>query len=697
MTASEHEIDKNAVVLLPAGCLSPHLIENVEFCLRIARKYYQAKIVYVISDGQADIALTSHPVFKGLDVRPIALNTRLYPLDIGNNQFLKLPIAAYAALPDLDAEYVITPLRGGGSYFLQMAKKGGLLPSNPRFVTTLYLPETLRLQAEMILPLTFQNVIDTDLERFCAKQSDVIWVTHPDLKSKFSALFSLDEHVELLAENIEQTNTYKPAVRALTFYGAPSYTYGFDIFLRLALKYQHHFEKITIVLPRAAKIPRVFDREFNRLKQSKGTLVLIRSGGCEAHLEETTLLLAPMRCDVFPEAARLANMQGVPVIWSTGFERVEAPGRIASDVRDFSREMDKILNPAAGHSGTQPAQIKTAAVSKSSPVRKRPKVRSVSIVITHHNRSMLVPDALESLRLQTFKNFDVIIVDDGSTEEEISELRKIVDGCGLGKVSVETIENSYPAIARNHGAMRAQADAIFFMDDDNALAPQTLEHFVNALNQTDIVLSFLQSFEGPLPPFPDDPQMESDIQIIGPSYGFSGLNYGSGYFHNILGNASFMIRRADFLNLGGFSKMYGIGLEDYTFLLDMAKLDQYDSIVLPRPYLYFRIHESRIRLGHIDWTAPRRLQAGHWRLFNPLLPTHHITSFALAYARQLHEITQYQFVPQQRPAYFRLKSIWLHQYIRKSLARIPWLRSIITNFTDRESRLAKHIESWIFK
>lgn len=102
----------------------------------------------------------------------------------------------------------------------------------------------------------------------------------------------------------------------------------------------------------------------------------------------------------------------------------------------------------------------------------RPEPR-FSIVLPTHNRHELLREALESLAAQTFTDWEVVVVDDGSSQPvDAAEIRSIVGE----RYTLHT--HAHPkgvAAARNSGHMLARGEFIAQLDDDDQLAPAALE------------------------------------------------------------------------------------------------------------------------------------------------------------------------------------------------------------------------------
>ncbi|MFK7853377.1 MAG: glycosyltransferase family 2 protein [Granulosicoccus sp.] len=94
-----------------------------------------------------------------------------------------------------------------------------------------------------------------------------------------------------------------------------------------------------------------------------------------------------------------------------------------------------------------------------------------SIVIPTYNRAASVLETLQSCFGQTYSDFEVVIVDDGSSDDTQSVLASIDDA----RLTVVHQENAGPAAARNHGMRVAKGDYIAFLDSDDSWYPGFLE------------------------------------------------------------------------------------------------------------------------------------------------------------------------------------------------------------------------------
>ena len=94
----------------------------------------------------------------------------------------------------------------------------------------------------------------------------------------------------------------------------------------------------------------------------------------------------------------------------------------------------------------------------------------VSVVIPTYNRRSYIQESLQSVLNQNFSGFEVIVVDDGSTDGTDEVIRPFLD-----KIFFIRQENKGAAVARNVGVRNARGACVAFMDSDDVSAPQHLQ------------------------------------------------------------------------------------------------------------------------------------------------------------------------------------------------------------------------------
>jgi glycosyltransferase involved in cell wall biosynthesis len=109
----------------------------------------------------------------------------------------------------------------------------------------------------------------------------------------------------------------------------------------------------------------------------------------------------------------------------------------------------------------------------------------VSVCIPTYNREYLLKETLDSVFAQTYKDFEVVIVDDGSTDGTKQMLEK--NGYN---VRYYRQENAGDAVARNKLIELADGKYISFLDSDDLLYPDALERMVEAVpdNTEDVIV-----------------------------------------------------------------------------------------------------------------------------------------------------------------------------------------------------------------
>ncbi|MCU7550526.1 glycosyltransferase [Chitinophagaceae bacterium LB-8] len=111
-------------------------------------------------------------------------------------------------------------------------------------------------------------------------------------------------------------------------------------------------------------------------------------------------------------------------------------------------------------------------------IEKRP--IKVSIIIPSYNSASTIAETIHSVQNQTFNGWEVIVVDDGSTDETRSIINNLVGKDS--RISIITQSNQGVCSARNTGITRAQFDWLLFLDSDDWIADNYLERMTNVLN-----------------------------------------------------------------------------------------------------------------------------------------------------------------------------------------------------------------------
>jgi glycosyltransferase involved in cell wall biosynthesis len=186
-----------------------------------------------------------------------------------------------------------------------------------------------------------------------------------------------------------------------------------------------------------------------------------------------------------------------------------------------------------------------------------------SLIIPVYNRPDEVDELLSSLTEQTFTDFEVIVVEDGSTLPCREVVERYVD-----KISVKYFEkqNSGPGQTRNYGAERSRGEFLIVLDSDCVLPPTYLQEVENELNRMPT-----DAFGGPDRAHDSFTKIQKAISYSMTSFFTTGgIRGGKKKLDKFYPRSFNMGIRADvYKRLGGFSKMrFG---EDIDFSIRIFK------------------------------------------------------------------------------------------------------------------------------
>ncbi|MFM1841634.1 MAG: hypothetical protein RLZZ490_365, partial [Cyanobacteriota bacterium] len=110
-------------------------------------------------------------------------------------------------------------------------------------------------------------------------------------------------------------------------------------------------------------------------------------------------------------------------------------------------------------------------------------VPTFSIVIPLYNKATAVSDTLASVLAQTLTDFDVLIIDDGSTDGSADVVKAWLKSTGDNRFQCLPQGNAGVSATRNRGIELTQADYLIFLDADDLWAPTHLAHIQALINQ----------------------------------------------------------------------------------------------------------------------------------------------------------------------------------------------------------------------
>ncbi|MBN9662345.1 MAG: glycosyltransferase [Acidobacteria bacterium] len=204
----------------------------------------------------------------------------------------------------------------------------------------------------------------------------------------------------------------------------------------------------------------------------------------------------------------------------------------------------------------------------------------VSAIIPTYNRAKVVTDAIDSILHQTYGRVELIVVDDGSTDETQEVLGKYGD-----RIIVIRQENAGPSAARNRGIAAAHGEFVGFLDSDDVWLPTKLEKQVALLTKCDesvpcCLCNIMMNWS-------DGGRSSFDIAWLS-------IEQPEGIWTNVsevvatrfvLLNQGVLIRRSALQRLGGFDESLRY-LEDHDLTLRMSLLGPWG--ILREPLVIWR-------------------------------------------------------------------------------------------------------------
>jgi glycosyltransferase involved in cell wall biosynthesis len=228
---------------------------------------------------------------------------------------------------------------------------------------------------------------------------------------------------------------------------------------------------------------------------------------------------------------------------------------------------------------------------------------AVSVVVPCYNGGRFLDGLMVSLARQTFRDFEVVIVDDGSTDPQtLSKLAAIGD-----RARVVHQDNRGPSAARNAGVRAARADILFMLDCDDTIEPSFLAETVAVLRAA----------------LPDVGMVFTDLRLAGAEVGIVPryFNRFDLLFTNTL-SSGLVLRKDVCLAVGGYDETMREGYEDWDFSLRLAAAG-YRGIEVEKPLYVYRIagEAEGSRSGGVEhgrlygrlWRAIRRKHAALYR------------------------------------------------------------------------------------
>lgn len=209
-------------------------------------------------------------------------------------------------------------------------------------------------------------------------------------------------------------------------------------------------------------------------------------------------------------------------------------------------------------------------------VHSAPTQPRISVVLPVHNGAVYLDEAIRSILGQTFGDFELICVDDGSTDHTPAILQRHARADGRVRIITNRPNKGLPG-ALNTGFAAARGRLHCWTSDDNVMRPHMLERLVAALDAN-----------------PDTAIAHADYSVIDAEGRVVGLQKVGPVSELLLGNrigAAFLYRAEVTHRLAGYAEAL-FGVEDYDFWLRAARAFRF--VTLAEDLYLYRRHEASL-------------------------------------------------------------------------------------------------------
>ncbi|MEN9519548.1 MAG: hypothetical protein RLZZ381_2136 [Cyanobacteriota bacterium] len=302
----------------------------------------------------------------------------------------------------------------------------------------------------------------------------------------------------------------------------------------------------------------------------------------------------------------------------------------------------------------------------------------ISIVIPTYNSELTIQETIESIQKQTFTDFEIIVIDDGSQDNTVDVVKNLVKS--ESRLKIFPYENGGVSVARNRGIEIARGEFISLLDGDDLWTPDKLESQLKALKnnpQAGVAYSWSNL-------------IDEDGKFLGS--GGSPLYQGNVYQELLHGNflsngSSILVRREAVESIGNFPTDYPLA-SDWDFYLRLAS--KWPFVVVPKYQILYRQRSNSMSsnieplieascgvLARASQLAPVELQSSRNKSWSNL----HLY-FANLYLKQKNNAKAINQVgPHLRIAFRFYPPNLFSEYAQRILIKFCWLKFLPTPFT----------------
>lgn len=261
---------------------------------------------------------------------------------------------------------------------------------------------------------------------------------------------------------------------------------------------------------------------------------------------------------------------------------------------------------------------------------------AISVIVPVYNVEKYLADCLDSLLSQSFKDIEIICINDGSTDKSL-EILKLYKMRFPGILTVINQENRGLSVARNVGLAAARGEWLCFVDSDDMLVEGTLEK-IYAPIRADCMLQIINYETAPLI-FEDEPEDPDKVKYYVVKNRYDGVRPGVDFLVEMIENSDYvesaclLLINRQWLSDNGILFEPGALYEDSLFSIECFFRCQYMAHLPVRAYKY-RVHADSIM------TRQYTFEQEKWRIWQFSEVVRHIFQWC-ANDREVNALARY--------------------------------------------------------
>ncbi|MGB3405555.1 MAG: glycosyltransferase [Microcoleaceae cyanobacterium] len=239
----------------------------------------------------------------------------------------------------------------------------------------------------------------------------------------------------------------------------------------------------------------------------------------------------------------------------------------------------------------------------------------ISVIIPVYNGETTICETIQSVLNQTYSNFELLIINDGSTDNTLEMISSFEDS----RIQVFSYENAGQGASRNRGLKQAKGEYVSFIDADDLWTVEKLEDQITALQQyPEAAVAYSWT---------DYVTELGEFISHAPQRLYQGNVYARLLLSDFIGSGSnVLIRKSAILELNGFDQSLPPA-EDWDMWLRLAA--RYPFTVVPKPQILYRVspHSSSFNVLKMEAASLRVIERA---ITQSPQPINHLKSICLA-------------------------------------------------------------------